>query len=629
MLVGLRAHGDLPAVARRLRALGARPEALRPIGVLAATVPSGAALVRALGADPRVAYLERDGELSIAADPFDTPDPQHGGLKFTWWYDDVRAGAALFAAGGGSRRSVAVLDTGLDVNHPEFAGSGRIARTYETNVGGQDVTDAVGHGTFVTGLIAAVDGNGVGTKGVAGNTQILAIRASANGSFTERDLLRGIDFTLRRGGDVLNLSLAGDGLGRSVGRALATAFLNDVLPVAASGNKAQDGNPIQFPAALLGGRRGDPGIGLSVAATRPDGSVGAFSTHNEYVSLAAPGASAGDCRFGVFSTLPATVTDWDDLDSCPTVFSQGGARYAYAEGTSFAAPIASGIAALVWQIERRLASEQVAEVMIRSARQTRGTGWNEFTGTGIVDGGAATALARTYDVTAPRARGSVRRTGDRVRVHVRRARDRTERGRERAGGVRYGLLVSRNGGRTYALVRSGRRAPDRPEHPPARLTRARVRGPGLRRQRQLRPPPAGPRAALEVAHRVDRRPVDARLEVQVVAEAVAGAAHVADDLALLHAGAVGGGEARLVRVAARQAAGVLDAGVVAVAAHPAHQHHAARVGGADRGARAHGDVHAGVQAAPARAEGRHHRAVHRPDQLAACPGGPGPARQGR
>ena len=459
VLVGLRAHSDLPAVARRLRALGARPEALRPIGVLAATVPSGAALVRALGADPRVAYLERDGELSIAADPFDTPDPQHGGLKFTWWYDDVRAGAALFAAGGGSRRSVAVLDTGLDVNHPEFAGSGRIAHTYETNVGGQDVTDAVGHGTFVTGLIAAVDGNGVGTKGVAGNTQILAIRASANGSFTERDLLRGIDFTLRRGGDVLNLSLAGDGLGRSVGRALATAFLNDVLPVAASGNKAQDGNPIQFPAALLGGRRGDAGIGLSVAATRPDGSVGAFSTHNEYVSLAAPGASAGDCRFGVFSTLPATVTDWDDLDSCPNVFSQGGARYAYAEGTSFAAPIASGIAALVWQIERRLASEQVAEVMIRSARQTRGTGWNEFTGTGIVDGGAATALARTYDVTAPRARGSLRRTGDRVRVRVRRARDRTERGRERAGGVRYGLLVSRNGGRTYALVRSGRRRP--------------------------------------------------------------------------------------------------------------------------------------------------------------------------
>ena len=76
-----------------------------------------------------------------------------------------------------------MIDTGLDVNHPEFAG--RIARTYDTaSSAGQDVTDLVGHGTFVTGLIAAVDGNGVGGKGVAGNTKVLAIRGSHDGDFT-------------------------------------------------------------------------------------------------------------------------------------------------------------------------------------------------------------------------------------------------------------------------------------------------------------------------------------------------------------------------------------------------------------------------------------------------------------
>ena len=69
-----------------------------------------------------------------------------------------------------------MTDTGLDVTHPEFAG--RIARTYDTFSRGTDVTDTVGHGTFVTGLIAAVDGNGVGGKGVAGNTQVFAIRGS-------------------------------------------------------------------------------------------------------------------------------------------------------------------------------------------------------------------------------------------------------------------------------------------------------------------------------------------------------------------------------------------------------------------------------------------------------------------
>jgi subtilisin family serine protease len=457
VLVGVRRHAHLRGVARVLERLGAEPEAFQPIGVLAATVPSGAALARALGGDPRVAYVERDGELRIAQDPFDTIDPSTG-VKYTWFYDDVRAAEALLAAGGGSSRSIAVMDTGLDTSHPEFAG--RVSRLYDTHMGGGDVTDIVGHGTFVTGLIAAIDGNGYGGKGVAGNTRVLAIRASRDGEFTDRDLLRGIDFATRRGADVLNMSLAGNFISRSVVRALASAFFNDVLPIAASGNTGLAGNEVQFPAAVLGGRRGAPGIGLSVGATRPNGSVPDFSTHNEFVSLAAPGAGPSGCEFGVFSTLPAAgATAWDDPDSCSLLFSQSGTRYAYAEGTSFASPIVSGIAALVWQVERRLASEQVAEVLIRSARQTQGSGWNEFSGRGIVDGKAATDLARVYDVSPPRAKGRARRRDGRVSVRVSAARDRTEPGRELAGDVTYSLLVSRDGGRNFSVVVSRRRGP--------------------------------------------------------------------------------------------------------------------------------------------------------------------------
>ena len=466
VLVGVRSHDQLGGVAGTLRRLGAAPEAFAPIGVVAATVPSGVALARTLGDDPRVAYVERDTQLPIAVDPFDVPDPEHAGLKFTWYFDDVHAAEALAAAGGGSRRTVAVMDTGIDRTQPEFAG--RIARVYDTHLGGKEVNDVVGHGTFVSGLIAAIDGNGIGGKGVAGNTKILAIRASRDGSFTERDLLRGIAFALRRGADVLNLSLAGDGVPRSVERALRAAFYNDVLPVAASGNlgnhKNDAGvfNPVQYPAAVLGGRNGAPGIGLSVAATRPDGTHAGFSTHNSRVSLSGPGASATDCRFGVLSTLPSTLdTEWDDPQSCNRVFSQSGLRFAYGEGTSFSAPIVSGIAALVWQVEPRLASEQVAEVLIRSARQTRGKGWNEFTGAGIVDGKAATDLARVYDVTAPRARARAQRLGNTVSVRMTRTEDRTEEGRELAARVTYGLLVSRNGGRNFSVVASRRKQPIR------------------------------------------------------------------------------------------------------------------------------------------------------------------------
>ena len=453
VLVGVRAHADLRGVAARLRSLGAQPERFETIGALAATVPSGADAVAALRGDPRVAYIERDRTLSIAVDTFDILDPTTGPppIKFTWAYDAVRAGEALASVGGGSARTVSVIDTGLDVNHPEFAG--QVERVFDTISGGEDVTDIVGHGTFVSGLIAAIDGNGVGGKGVGGTTKLVAVRASTDGGFTVSDLIRGIEFSIRRGADVINLSLAGEGFTQTQARALEAAFFNDVLPVAAAGNNAERGNPVEFPAAAIGGRQGGRGIGLSVAATKPDGTVGSFSNHNDFVSIAAPGASGGGCELGVFSTLPAnTGTEWDKPDSCSRTFTEGSARYAYGEGTSFAAPIVSGLAALAWQAERQLASEQVAEVMVRSANPG---GWNEFTGAGVVDGKNAVDIASRYDVVGPRARGRTRRRGNTVRATTSRTSDRTQSGDELAGSVTYGLLVSRDGGNNFGvLVRS-------------------------------------------------------------------------------------------------------------------------------------------------------------------------------
>ena len=457
LLVGVRAHSDMDAVAAALRELGASPERLDVTGVIAATVPSGAAALAALRDDPRVAYVERDPSLAVAADEFDRVDPDTA-IKFTWAYDTVRAGEAIAAVGGGSSRLVAVVDTGLDVTHPEFAG--QIKRTVDTSSGGSDVTDFVGHGTFVTGLIAALGDNGLGGRGVAGSTKILAVRASRDteGRFFLSDMLRGIDIAIRAKARVVNLSLAGTSFSRSQARALEAAFFNDVLPVAAAGNHGDTGNPLEFPAALIGGLRGARGIGLSVGATMPNGQPAGFSTHNRFVSLAAPGASAGDCRFGVFSTLPpTTAVPWTTEDGCDeTLTGTGGAHYAYGEGTSFSAPIVAGLAALAWQAEPRLASEQVGEVLTRAAL---GRGWNERTGAGVADGMGAVEVARLYDVLPPRARARVHRHGNMVRVRVRRSPDRTERGDDLAGHVTYGLLVSRNGGNGFSVIASRRHRP--------------------------------------------------------------------------------------------------------------------------------------------------------------------------
>jgi Subtilase family len=456
LLIGLRRHSDRDAVASELRALGAEPESFELTGVLAARVASGAAAVAALRGDPRVAYIERDRELREAADEFDRIDSDTG-IKFTWAYDAVRAGEAIAAVGGGSARTVSVLDTGLDVNHPEFAG--RVQRTFDTGSRSATVTDFVGHGTFVTGLVDALDGNGLGGKGVAGTTKVIAVRASIDGRFALSDLIGGIEYSIRHGADVINMSLAGPGFTQSHARALEAAFFNDVLPVAASGNNAENGNPLEFPAAAIGGRTGGRGIGLSVAATKPDGQVASFSNHNSFVSLAAPGASQGSCDFGVFSTIPPSTTPPWNEGGCPEVFTGfGAAHYAYGEGTSFAAPIVSGLSALAWQAERGLASEQVGDVMVRAAA---GSGWNEFTGAGVADGMRAVEIARVYDVVSPRARAVTRRRGNRVRVTLRRSRDRTQPGDQLAGHVTYGLLVSRNGGRSYTVLASRRRRPFR------------------------------------------------------------------------------------------------------------------------------------------------------------------------
>jgi hypothetical protein len=187
--------------------------------------------------------------------------------------------------------------------------------------------------------------------------------------------------------------------------------------VAAAGNDGDRGNALSYPAAQLGAPHGGWSQGLSVGATRPDGSAASFSTYNKDVSIAAPGAGASDCPGGVFSTLPSegTRTFADDPANCDSLFGVAGdivgGRYAYAQGTSFSAPIISAVASLVLQANPRLHAAQIADVIRRSAHQTVGAGWNAHTGAGLVDALAAVTLAPSYDTVAPTLDFGVVRSG--------------------------------------------------------------------------------------------------------------------------------------------------------------------------------------------------------------------------
>lgn len=458
VLISARSHAHVPALVREARALGSDVRVFRRVAVIAVTARSPAELAARLGRDARVAFVELNRTRRISADPADATDPDTG-IPFGWAFDFVNAGPAIASVGGGSTRIVAVIDTGVDVDHPDLAGA--VVGTLDSTFGGPNVDDGVGHGTFVSGLVSMTADNASGHRGTGGRTRLFGIRAdNGQGEFSTESLIRAKEAAIDGGADILNMSLGGGSISAGEARVLQLAFLSDVLPVAASGNGAQRGNQLEFPAAAVGGERGGVGTGLSVAAVQPDGRVAPFSTHNRFVSVAAPGAGQGDCSKGVFSTIPSNQTlIFDSGDPCARPLGSFGAgRYAYSEGTSFATPIVSGTAAIAWQAEPRLQSEQVADVLQRSARQTSGgDGWNEFTGHGVVDGQAAVAEARRYDVDSPSFRSFARRSGRRVRMRVFGGRDRAGADDQLAGGVRYALALRTRAGDVDFIAGPSRR----------------------------------------------------------------------------------------------------------------------------------------------------------------------------
>lgn len=214
-------------------------------------------------------------------------------------------------ATGNPAVTVAVVDSGVDVRHPDLAG--KIAGTFNAVTGGTDVHDVVGHGTGTASVAAAATGNGEGIAGAGRNTSLLAVKvADVTGRIFTDDLARGIVWATDHGADVVNLSLGGPTTDPLEKAAVAYAVAHDVLVVAAAGNEGSKAR--QYPGAL-------PDV-VAVGATTTTGSARAgFSSYGPWVDLAAPGRS-------IVAAVP-------------------GGGYETADGTSYSAPLVSGAAALL------------------------------------------------------------------------------------------------------------------------------------------------------------------------------------------------------------------------------------------------------------------------------------------
>jgi len=259
---------------------------------------------------------------------------------------------------------VAVIDSGLDCNHPEFQGRIVAVRSF---VGGSPCFDGNGHGTFVAGEIAAAVNNGAGIAGIAFPAQLLVAKiAGSGGGVSVEAEAEAIRWAADEGARVINLSLGGlrdpsdpprDGFSEVEADAVSYAFGKGAVIVAAVGNgDAAPREPwpyADYPAAL-------PHV-LGVSAYGPDGSVPSFSNRDaNYNDLAAPGEQ-------ILSTLPPALTASDP--SCPDQgYSDcGPAGLRDGAGTSFAAPQVSAAAALLIAEKPALRPEQVTTILERTA----------------------------------------------------------------------------------------------------------------------------------------------------------------------------------------------------------------------------------------------------------------------
>ena len=285
--------------------------------------------------------------------------------------DALRAGGAV---------KVAVIDSGADMSAPDVGDKGPATWSVLSRSG--NVRDTFGHGTFVSSLAAGSVTNGVGVSGFGGDAQLLVVKAiGPDGYITDVDEAAAIVYAVRHGAKIINLSIGGDETSSTERRAIRWASRHGALLVAAAGNEHDQGNPTEYPAALLQpvGSRGGGGIGLAVGATSMDGTRAYFSNTGSYISLAAPGYNVFAAESGD-SDWPHANVPW---------YSPG--YYGWASGTSFSSPEVAGVAALVWGVNPRLTAPQVAWVLKHSAT---GSGWNPQLGWGTLNAAAAVQLAR-------------------------------------------------------------------------------------------------------------------------------------------------------------------------------------------------------------------------------------------
>jgi subtilisin family serine protease len=324
------------------------------------------------------------------------------GAPYEWQFQATHAnGVPASVLRAASALTIAIVDSGADLAAPDIAA--KQPQAYNVLTGDATVRDTVGHGTFVASLAAGSVTNDEGIAGFGGDAKLLVVKASRpDGTLTDVDEANAIIYAVDHGARVINLSMGGPDTSVTEQRAVDYAAAHGVLLVAAAGNEYAQGNPVEYPAALLQpvGSNGRDGVGLAVAASTTTGDRAPFSNTGSHLSLAAPGEN-----------ILGAVASSAPFSAYPRVHLPGSTRGAYgvASGTSFSAPQVSGAAALVMAANPFLSASEVAQILKESAS---GHGsWSPTLGYGVLDVAAAVARAQgrpSVSLSGVKERGRVR-----------------------------------------------------------------------------------------------------------------------------------------------------------------------------------------------------------------------------
>ena len=287
--------------------------------------------------DAKVAQLERTGRvltvepnriLHAQTDPPFTPTapsyPLYTQSPQQQWGLGSQPGANFGNAwsqgysGGGT--TIAVVDTGVDLNHSGLVG--RVTAGPDYVAGGTVTGDPNGHGTHVAGI--AGDNDVSGGLGGAPNAHLLAVRVlDASGSGTDQQVYNGIVWAANNGATVINLSLGAPGCDGTMQQAVMYAHDHGVVVVAAAGNDGS--NELFSPAAYTKDV-------IAVAATNQSGNLASFSNFGGFVSIAAPGVTIDSTCAYTKPCIQGTASD---------------TAYGTLSGTSMSTPFVSAAAALI------------------------------------------------------------------------------------------------------------------------------------------------------------------------------------------------------------------------------------------------------------------------------------------